>query len=264
MDKEKLEELIIDYIDETLGEADRQLVEQELMRNENARKLYDELKEVIAVMEKSAPLEPSPALRAGFDKMLAGERGASPGARTIFFRPVYFRAAAAVALMVMSAGLGFWISERNRQNAQIADMQRDIELTRKQLAETKQAMLSMLNDDQSASQRIRGVNVAMGVTTADDEIVDALLKTMQSDPNTNVRLAALEALAGFQHDPSVRRGLVRALSSQTDPMVQITLIQLLVEMKEKEVVNELQHIVDDAGTMQAVRDEAYTGILKLS
>ena len=47
-------------------------------------------------------------------------------------------------------------------------------------------------------------------------------------------------------------------------MVQIRLIQLMVQMKEKEVVNDLQEIIDDSETMKAVKDEAYNGILKLS
>ncbi|MEX1240737.1 MAG: HEAT repeat domain-containing protein [Cyclobacteriaceae bacterium] len=264
MEKEKLEVLIIDYIDGKLSDADRLSVEQELMRNEDARKLYDELKEVIDLMENSGELTPSTKLKAGFDRILKEEAASSSATRTIYFRPTFYRAAAAVALLVMSGAIGFWISKNNQQQQELAELQREMEITRKQLAETKQLMHAMLGNDQSASQRIRGVNVAMGISGADDEIVTALLKTMQMDPNTNVRLAALDALAGFQHDAIVRKGLVDALSKQTDPMVQINLIQLLVQMKEKVVVKDLQKIVDDAGTMQAVKDEAYTGILKLS
>ncbi len=47
-------------------------------------------------------------------------------------------------------------------------------------------------------------------------------------------------------------------------MVQIALIQLFVQMKEKGVVDDLQRIVDDSRTTKAVKDEAYSGILKLS
>jgi HEAT repeat protein len=108
------------------------------------------------------------------------------------------------------------------------------------------------------------VNVAMDLTKADEEIVRVLFKTLHSDPNTNVRLAALEALYKFQHDTSIRKGLIDALSKQSDPMVQIRLIQLMVDMKEKTVVDDLQKMIDDAGTMKAVKDEAYSGILKLS
>ena len=40
MDNEKLEMLLIDYIDGKLTEAERQQVEQELVRSENAFRLY--------------------------------------------------------------------------------------------------------------------------------------------------------------------------------------------------------------------------------
>ena len=125
-------------------------------------------------------------------------------------------------------------------------------------------MFGMLDNEYSASQRIKGVAVAGKLSKPDDEIVKVLFQTLQNDPNTNVRLAALEALAKFHEDPAVRNGLVTGLSKQTDPMVQIRLIQLMVEMKEKQVIDDLQMMVDDAGTMKAVKDEAYSGILKLS
>jgi len=264
MEKEKLEGLIIDYIDGRLNEADRQLIEQELLQNEESRKLYEELKEVIVVMENSRSFEPSSRLKAAFEKIIKDEEAHSSMTRTIFFRPAFYRVAAAVALMVISGVVGFWINRNNERDARLAEMEKQMEITRKQLADTKALMLTMLGNDQSASQRIKGVNVAMGVTDADDEIVNALLATMQTDRNTNVRLAALDALAKLREDPKVRKGLIGALAKQSDPMVQIALIQLMVDMKEKSAVKDLQNIVDDAGAMQAVKDEAYSGILKLS
>jgi HEAT repeat protein len=127
-----------------------------------------------------------------------------------------------------------------------------------------QQMMAMLQNGQSASQRIQGVNVALSMNKADDEIVSALVKTMNEDPNSNVRLAALDALSKFSDDAAVRKALVTSLPKQKDPVVQISLIQLLVKMKEKGVVNDLRKIVDDEKTMQAVKDEAYSGILRLS
>lgn len=265
MDKEKLEALIIDYIDGYLPDADRLFVEQELLDNEEARKLYEELKQLINAMDQSAQLQPSPALKTGFEKNLQAEiSGSSGGGRVFFFRPAFYRAAAAVVLMVLSGAIGYWISKDNANEARLAQMEKEMEITRKQLTETKQLMMGMLDNELSASQRIKGVNVAMEFKDADDEIVKALLNAMLNDPSTNVRLAALDALVKFQEDPAVKKGLIDALSKQSDPMVQITLIQLLVGMKEKEVINDLQNIVDDAGAMQAVKDEAYSGILKLS
>lgn len=263
MEKEKLEGMLIDYIDNRLNAVDRTLVEQELLSNSDARRLYDELKEVITVMEQSSPLEPSSDLKKNFEKDLALEINASKG-RMIFFHPRLFRVAAAVALMILSGAIGFWISRHNAQEERLAQIEKEVAATRTQLAETKQAMFGMIGNEYSASQRIKGVSVAMELSTADDEIVETLFETLHNDPSTNVRLAALEALSRFQEEPAVRKGLVTSLTKQTDPMVQIRLIQLMVEMKEKAVVDDLKKIVDDAGTMKAVKDEAYSGILKLS
>jgi HEAT repeat protein len=79
-----------------------------------------------------------------------------------------------------------------------------------------------------------------------------------------VRLNALEALSRFKEEPEVKKALINALSTQKDPVIQIALIQLMVEMKEKSVVKDLERIIEDERTMRAVKDEAYSGILRLS
>jgi hypothetical protein len=261
MDKEKLESLLIDYIDNKLNTVDRHMIEQELVRNTEAYKLYEELREVMQAMDRSARLEPSSRLKTGFDSILKEEMAVSKPTRTIFFQPAFYRAAAAVALLILGGSIGFWISKQNDQR--LAAIEKQMEEVQKQKEFTRE-LIAMLQNDQSASQRIQGVNVAMKIEKADDEIVKVLVTTMNEDPNTNVRLAALEALSQFHQDPDVRKELIAALSKQKDPVVQIALIQLMVKMKEKGVVNDLQKIVDDAKTMQAVKDEAYSGILKLS
>jgi hypothetical protein len=73
MEKEKMESLIIDYIDNKLNTIDRQTIEQELVRNPEAYKLYEELKEVMLLMDKAARVEPSTNLKSNFDKMLESE-----------------------------------------------------------------------------------------------------------------------------------------------------------------------------------------------
>jgi hypothetical protein len=257
MEREKLESLIIDYIDNKLNSVDREKIEKELVRNSDAYKLYEELKEVMHVMDRAARLEPSVKLKSSFDSMLSEELSSVKRNKTVFFTPTFYRVAATVALFILCGSVGYWIKRYNDQQQQIAALQQEMKAT-------KDLMLSMLHNNQSASQRIQGVNVAYTMTKADDEIVTALVKTMNEDSNSNVRLAALEALSKFIDDPSVRRQLVSSLSKQKDPVVQISLIQLMVQIKEKSVIKDLQRIVDDAETMKPVKDEAYSGIMKLS
>lgn len=257
MEKEKLESLLIDYIDGRLGEAEKQAVEQELVKNAEAYTLYEQLKEVIHAMDRSARLEPSPKLRKSFDTMIAEEMASSKQTRTIFFQPAFYRVAAAVALLVVGGGIGFWISQHQRQQEEIARLKEDLQ-------KTKELMMARLDNQQSPSQRILGVMAAYEVTKADDEIVDALVNTMNEDPNSNVRLAAIDALKKFHQEPRVRKALIAALGTQTDPIVQIALIQLMVDMKETQAVKSLQKIIDNNDVLPVVKDEAHAGIFKLS
>lgn len=258
MDNEKLEMQLIDYIDGKLTEAERHEVEQELMHNEKAYKLYEQLKEIMHAMDRAKKLEPSPELKAKFDTFLHEEiESSKKSGHVVLFQPVFYRVAAAIALLIVGGGIGFWISQHNANEQEIAKIKEEMQ-------RTKVMMMSLMENQQSASQRIQGVNVALTISAADDDVVHALAKRMNEDPNSNVRLAALEALSQFRNEPKVRKILVDALSTQKDPVVQIALIQLMVKLKEKGVVNELKKIVDDEKTMEAVKDEAYSGIMELS
>lgn len=257
MEREKLESQLIDYIDGKLPESERLALEQQLGRDPEAFRLYEQLREVMKVMEQSATLEPSRGLRSRFDRMLAEEMKQQPGGRQIFFSPVVYRAAAAIALVAAGIAGGFWISNQQRQNEELIALRNEME-------STKQLMQSMMQNQGSASQRLQGVTVAMQMTAADDDVVNALVRAMNEDPSSNVRLAALDALAHFSSESSVRKALITSLSTQTDPLVQIALIQLLVRMKEKGVIKDLERMVEDENNLKAVKDEAYNGILKLS
>jgi len=127
----------------------------------------------------------------------------------------------------------------------------------------KEMLFASLSNMESASTRIAAAMRAYEMKNADREIVDALLTTMNSDPNTNVRLAALEALAKFHREPYVKKQLTASLKKQKDPMVQVELIQVLTKMKQTSILNELEKLVKDANTSEAVKDRAYSSILTL-
>jgi hypothetical protein len=258
MEKERLESLLIDYIDGKLATSDKVIVEKELAISEDARKLYAQLKEVMEAMDRSAKLHPSASLQRSFDKMLKQEMTSiEKETKVVFFTPAFYRVAAAVLLLIVGGASGYLISKYQRQQEEIAEIKRQVQ-------ETKDRMIAMIGDDLSASQRIQGVNVAMRIEKADVEVVNALVKAMNEDTNSNVRLAAVDALSKFYKDPTVRKELIAALGKQKDPIVQIALIQLLVKMNEKNVVDDLNKIVDDEQTIKPVKDEAYSAIMKLS
>jgi len=270
MEKEKLESLLIDYIDGNLNDADRMMVEKEL-QDENTAKLYSQLKEVMDLMGNSKTKVPGLSLKQNFEMALQAEISKSAkgspteapiaigtkAGKQVFFQPWVLRVAAGIILVIVGVVIGDRISANRQHDQELANLKQEVE-------NNKRVMLSMLENQQSASQRVMGATVAYDLPKADDEIVNVLSKTMNDDPNTNVRLAALEALGKFYQQEHVRKALVTSLSTQKDPVVQIALIRLLVQMKEKQIVNELKKITRDGQVMKAVKDEAHSGILKLS
>lgn len=132
-----------------------------------------------------------------------------------------------------------------------------------ELASRKQVLFASLNNMESPSQRLTAATQASELKNAGNDIVDALVKTMNNDPSTNVRLAALEGLSKFYRESYVKKQLIASLKTQKDPMVQIGLIELLTRMKQTIILDELDKIVKDDNTMKAVKDHAYSSMFTL-
>jgi hypothetical protein len=123
--------------------------------------------------------------------------------------------------------------------------------------------LSLLQQ-QSASERLRGVSWSSQVQRPEEAVLSALLQTLNSDPNVNVRLAALDALQGFSSIREVRQDLLQSLEKQKSPLVQITLIDWLVETKDRRAVEVLTRMSDEPRTEPRVRERARWGLRQLS
>ncbi|MBX2897805.1 MAG: HEAT repeat domain-containing protein [Cyclobacteriaceae bacterium] len=258
MNTHEWESRLIDYIDGKTTETERKVIEQELLRNEAVRNRYNQLTEIIGAMNEARVLEPSGKLRANFEQALQEEVAAhAKPTKTIFFSPVVYRVAAGFVILLVGLAIGYKINQSNVEADRLAKLEQ-------QLEENRRMMLAMMDNQLSASQRMMGVSVAYEMEKPDDEIVNVLVKTLNDDVNTNVRLAALDALSKFSNEVQVKNELIGSLKTQKDPVVQIALIQLLVKMKEKSVLNQLEKLTRDAGTLKAVKDEAHAGILKLS
>jgi HEAT repeat protein len=128
------------------------------------------------------------------------------------------------------------------------------------VSEVKQMLVFSKLDQQSASQRIQAVNYARDITTPDYQIISALIKTMNTDENSNVRMAAIQALSRFTEESIVVDALVSSLDIQTDPLLQITLINILVELKEERAVDAMKKLLDQEETHETVKRMAQKGL----
>lgn len=257
MEKDKLESMLIDYLDGQLNEYERTQVEHELKENPEAAKLLEQLSTVINAMNTATPAEPSPKLQYKFDELLQQEIKEQQKAKQVSFWSDLYKIAAALLLIIVGGGIGYWLSRDQKKDDEMRAM-------RKELEQVKQMMIAQMEDSQSPGKRILAVQTAAHTETADIEILDALIKVMNEDPTNNVRITAIEALARFHENPHVRKALVTSLGVQKDPVVQIALIQLMVKIQEKRALKTLERISEDDHVLPAVKDEAHMGIFKLS
>jgi len=95
-----------------------------------------------------------------------------------------------------------------------------------------------------------------------NDLLDRLAKTLNHDENSNVRLAALSVLEKYSYDAHVSTMLVHSLNTQSDPMVQLGLVNILGKMKNLNINDTLYALANDPNTFGAVKDEAYNILLK--
>lgn len=215
--------------------------------------------------------QPSSSLRSRFDHMLnayeegrwekrdlAKERGHWFAAwMRSAFAPPLMSALAACLLLV-----GFIAGERSSAAKPIGDSQ--MVAMQSELTNLRQLVALSLMEQQSASQRLQGVNYSTQVQRPDPEIAAALLHALRFDSSVDVRLAALDALRRYKNDSQVKTGLLVALQDQQSPLVQIALIDLFVEMRESGAKDNLRRIEQDSKTNPVVRQRAQWGIQQLS
>lgn len=165
-----------------------------------------------------------------------------------------------LVLIGFSAGL---IMNMNQQNG--ASTQ-ELSALKQEIQQMKTALMHGPYQQASASERISVVNMSTRLPASkqlDEEITEILTYTMNSDKNVNVRLAAAEALFRFRDETGVRKALTHSLTRQSDPLMQITLINMLVRIKEKGAINEMQKMLMNSETPEIVRQRLQEGIAEL-
>ncbi len=166
------------------------------------------------------------------------------------------RIAAGFSLLVVGVFTGLLIGNQGSNSIDVAALRQD-------MSEMKQIMaLSQLRKE-SASERIMATYEIKKMDNTNDEILDALIYTFNNDDNTNVKNAAADALYKFGNHEKVRKAFINGLTTQTDPLLQIKLIDMLVGLGEKRALPKLQEVMQEENQMKVVKQKAAQGIGKL-
>ncbi|MBN1224163.1 MAG: HEAT repeat domain-containing protein [Candidatus Aminicenantes bacterium] len=168
-----------------------------------------------------------------------------------------FQFSLTLIFLIVGLATGYLITVKGRSATEIA-------LLKQEVTDMRQTLAVSLLDRPSASDRLQGVSMSSGMDSPSAKILDALLDTLDNDPNVNVRMAAVDALYLFHGHPGVKQGLIRSLSNQTSPLVQVALIDLIVSLQERRAVEALRTLIRDNEISPEVRDHAEQRLQELS
>ena len=265
-------DLLVDYADQLLLPAQAERVAAHLGQCPACRAQVAQLRELAAQLELVEPVAPSPALRPHFLKLVEQEKAAlaaaAPPAPEARVRPLWpseatrwaLRVAAGVALLLTGLALGQWWRPATVPAVATTTSTKAPAATERLASELSSEAAQRL----SASERIQLVGRAGAAAAAPgDPVVQVLINTLNFDPSPNVRLAAANALYRLRADARVGEALTQSLTIQTDPNVQILLIELLVNMRERRAAEPLEQLAQKPDALPAVRQQAEYGLSTL-
>lgn len=263
--REQFAGYLVDEIDDAAGDAVRDHIA-------SCASCREELEGLSAVWTRLGVIpreQPSGRLRENFYAMLeeakreagAKEAGRGPGRFRDFLKdlPIFRKPSYAFvfsfALLVVGLGAGYVLREAGTAG-RTAALHRELQEMRRSVA------LSMI-DRPLASDRLEGVGMSARLDSPDRKTLRALVDTLDGDPNVNVRLAAVEALYLFRNDSGVKDSLVRSLGRQDSPLVQVALIDLLVEIRERRAADALRKLIAEARLAPQVKQHAELGLKQI-
>ena len=227
MEAKEIRDLLARYYEGTTSLTEEQQLRVYLTQEDVPADLIAD-RDQFRAMDRLRGEEPPEALADDrlFQKIEAEEH--SLGQRQRRWQQWSGRVAASVGLVVVGFAGGIWYGH-DTTATEVAALRDDFQRLHQTVLTTQLAQ-------QSASGRIQAIQTS---GAEDQSVSEALLATLNGDPNVNVRLAAVEGLSRFSDQAPVRSALATSLRQQAHPMIQIAIINQLVTWNEKKAVPEL-------------------------
>lgn len=170
--------------------------------------------------------------------------------------PWYYSAAAAVVFLLVGFFVGKSWEQNSRHSRQLTELNRE-------LMEIRSIITYQQLESMSASEKINVAYQYREKDSLDAEMINTLIGVFQLDENINVRLAAADALAKFGSNDKIRAAFLNALKVETNPVLQIKLIDVLVLSNETRAIPALQRIMKAVDQNEVVKERAAYGISQL-
>ena len=245
---DEMSERIPEWLAGELGERELGELRQHLAACPGCAEEANALESLWRELGDAAAVDPPAALGERFRAWLAGEivgerrrvvpiaARRAPSGRPALGRPL-LRFAAVAATLAAGVFLGTEVAER-RSAREIAEL-------RGEMRSLRETVTVALLAESSASERLRGVAYGRPASAADDRVAAALFDALLHDPDVNVRLAALDALKPRAARPVERPRLIAAVTAQDSPLVQLSLLDLLLDSASPEAGRDLAQLVDN-------------------
>lgn len=274
MNCEETKAQLVDYLSRQLSAPEHEALAAHLAGCADCRDELQAVERVWHTLGQAPVPAPGPQARPAFYAMLASFKeelettpdyslwGLWAWLRALPIPRPALRLAYSLGLLAMGVLGGYWLNSGPKPAA--ADQQQLAALAA-QVGEMRQMMLLSLIDNPSATERLRAVGYTKELPDPNARVVNALLSTLNQDPNVNVRLATLDALTPLaQADATVRLGLVHALARQESPLVQAALADAMVQLQERRSVPPLRRLLKQANLDDRVKSKIEQSIQTLS
>jgi len=233
-----------EYIDRKLDETTLRDIRKHLESCDSCTALHRELSSFLNYMDSL----PTPEVPEGMKEEFVGMMASLDiqGKKKIRIIPMWTKIAAMLVLMFGTYWLGYRVGSHKGEIVQN-------QLTSELSTQKQQVLLASLRD-YTGPQKIEAVYSISTTENVSTELIDALVHTMNSDKNTNVRLAAISALSGMMDkNDRVKTELIKSLTVQENPLLQISLIQVLTEKGVKEAKDQIETITNNEKTDESVK-----------
>jgi hypothetical protein len=259
MKEENYKERIMEYLDGNLTAKQAEELRQALKEEGYDLSNLDEMEKLARQLEEIQPPEPREKMKEKFYQMLEEEKSRIASKersveallkplRTLL-EPVYLpKMLYASLILIIGMILGHWIIPDKQFQYQTSLMMDEMQSMKKMMALT-------LFDQSNATDRLKAVSYTSELNDPDDKVLEALLKTLNNDPSVNVRLASLDALTRQIGNETVRIGLVKSISNQDSPLVQIAIAEWMIKVQEKRAVPELEKLLQREDLNQTVAEK---------
>jgi anti-sigma factor RsiW len=252
-----IKDLLTAYFENELSEEERRKVEDHLTHCSECLRELEEIKAFDKMLLSTPEIDPPQNSESLFKESLSKAQTRPSKGMTITLNISWRDIAAAIVIFVAGTAAGLLLnSNPSAKPSSIANLETEV-------TQMRQLLMAALITKESPSDRLKAVQYAEQIDQPSTQVTETLIETLNNDPSVNVRLAAANALQQFAIHQDIRSAMASSLKQQSDPLIQIVLIKMLVQMHEKSVVPTLKQFETDQHTHEMVKQEAQEALTVL-